>query len=423
VFIGTGAGLPFLLGVPGENLLGVYTANEFLTRINLMEAYKFPQAVTPVRVGGRTIVVGGGNSAMDAARWAKRFGSESIVLFRRGRAEMRARIEEIEHAEEEGVQFHFLAAPVHCTATSRVTCARWNASGWSWARQTRRGGGAGAGGGQRVPHPGGHRSGGDRAGAEPDAAEGDAATVTKRGKIVVNEWARRRWRTCTRRRRGARRIDCDSGDARRRAAAEAIDKALREDKAPEEQAREEVQRESRSRQAATRPRSVPTGSAGAAHSEALESGPVHHSPPLTTSERIPLTLVSSNAERQSVTLVIQAIGNTTKEAVALEPARAWRTSWGRWAKRRRCAKEARGVHGGGVGWPKCCRWPRRSEHGNHVTALCGARSDALRILDAELRQGWTCWSGPPTTARSVSTATCCNCCRASPSRAISTSAT
>ncbi|MGD0580127.1 MAG: FAD-dependent oxidoreductase, partial [Bryobacteraceae bacterium] len=112
VFIGTGAGLPFLLGVPGENLLGVYTANEFLTRINLMEAYKFPQAVTPVRVGGRTIVVGGGNSAMDAARWAKRFGSESIVLFRRGRAEMRARLEEIEHAEEEGVQFHFLAAPV-----------------------------------------------------------------------------------------------------------------------------------------------------------------------------------------------------------------------------------------------------------------------------------------------------------------------
>ena len=112
VFIGTGAGLPFLMGVPGESLTGVYTANEFLMRINLMEAYKFPVAVTPVRVGRRTIVVGGGNSAMDAARWAKRLGSETIVLFRRGRAEMRARVEEIEHAEEEGVQFHFLAAPV-----------------------------------------------------------------------------------------------------------------------------------------------------------------------------------------------------------------------------------------------------------------------------------------------------------------------
>ena len=111
VFIGTGAGLPFLMGIPGENLVGVYTANEFLTRINLMEAYK-PQALTPVRVGKRTIVVGGGNSAMDAARWAKRLGSETIVLFRRGRAEMRARLEEIEHAEEEGIQFNFLAAPV-----------------------------------------------------------------------------------------------------------------------------------------------------------------------------------------------------------------------------------------------------------------------------------------------------------------------
>ena len=111
VFIGTGAGLPFMMGIPGENLIGVYTANEFLTRINLMEAYK-EGAVTPVRVGKRTIIVGGGNSAMDAARWAKRMGSESIVLFRRGRAEMRARLEEIEHAEEEGIQFHFLAAPV-----------------------------------------------------------------------------------------------------------------------------------------------------------------------------------------------------------------------------------------------------------------------------------------------------------------------
>jgi glutamate synthase (NADPH/NADH) small chain len=76
-----------------------------------MEAYK-EHAITPVRVGKRTIVVGGGNSAMDAARWAKRLGSETIVLFRRGRAELRARLEEIEHAEEEGIQFHFLAAPV-----------------------------------------------------------------------------------------------------------------------------------------------------------------------------------------------------------------------------------------------------------------------------------------------------------------------
>ena len=112
IFIGTGAGLPYMMNIGGENLIGVYTANEFLTRINLMEAYKFPDADTPVRVGARTVVIGGGNSAMDAARWAKRFGSETTILFRRGRTELRARLEEIEHAEEEGVHFEFLGAPV-----------------------------------------------------------------------------------------------------------------------------------------------------------------------------------------------------------------------------------------------------------------------------------------------------------------------
>ncbi len=112
IFAGTGAGLPHMMNIPGENLVGVYTANEFLTRINLMQAWEFPNADTPVLVGKRTIVIGGGNSAMDAARWAKRMGSETTVLFRRGRAEMRARLEEIDHAEQEGIAFEFLAAPV-----------------------------------------------------------------------------------------------------------------------------------------------------------------------------------------------------------------------------------------------------------------------------------------------------------------------
>lgn len=112
IFIGTGAGLPYMMGIPGENLVGVYTANEFLTRINLMEAFKFPDTPTPVRVGRHTVIVGGGNSAMDAARWAKRMGSETTILYRRGRAELKARLEEIEHAEEEGIHFEFLAAPV-----------------------------------------------------------------------------------------------------------------------------------------------------------------------------------------------------------------------------------------------------------------------------------------------------------------------
>jgi len=120
VFLGTGAGLPHLTGIPGENLVGVYTANEFLTRINLMQAYQFPESDTPVRVGKRTVVVGGGNSAMDAARWARRLGSETTILFRRGRAELRARLEEIAHAEEEGVHFVFLAAPVRLFGDEKV---------------------------------------------------------------------------------------------------------------------------------------------------------------------------------------------------------------------------------------------------------------------------------------------------------------
>lgn len=111
VFLGTGAGLPYMLNVPGENLIGVYTANEFLTRINLMHANE-AHAETPVNIGKRTVVIGGGNSAMDAARWSKRLGADTTILFRRGRAELRARAEEIEHAEQEGIKFEFLGAPV-----------------------------------------------------------------------------------------------------------------------------------------------------------------------------------------------------------------------------------------------------------------------------------------------------------------------
>ena len=124
VFLGTGAGLPHLMHIPGENLVGVYTANEFLTRLNLMEAFRFPETDTPVHIGKRTVVVGGGNSAMDAARWARRMGSETTIMFRRGRAELRARLEEIEHAEEEGVHFEFLAAPVRLFGDEKGTRAR-----------------------------------------------------------------------------------------------------------------------------------------------------------------------------------------------------------------------------------------------------------------------------------------------------------
>ena len=113
VFVGSGAGLPNFQKIPGENLNGVYSANEFLTRINLMKAYTFPQADTPVRVGKRAAIVGGGNVAMDAARCAKRLGAEIVyIVYRRSEAEMPARAEEIHHAKEEGIIFRLLCNPV-----------------------------------------------------------------------------------------------------------------------------------------------------------------------------------------------------------------------------------------------------------------------------------------------------------------------
>ncbi|RKZ26128.1 glutamate synthase (NADPH), homotetrameric [bacterium] len=112
IFLGLGAGLPKFLGIPGENLLGIYSANEFLTRTNLMKAYLFPEYDTPIKVGKRVAVIGGGNVAMDAVRSALRHGAEEAhIIYRRSRAEMPARLEEIENAEEEGVIFNFLVNP------------------------------------------------------------------------------------------------------------------------------------------------------------------------------------------------------------------------------------------------------------------------------------------------------------------------
>jgi len=117
VFIGTGAGLPYFMGIPGENACGVYSANEFLTRTNLMKAYLFPTYDTPIRVGRKVAVLGGGNVAMDAARTALRLGAEeSWIVYRRSKVEMPARQEEVSHAEEEGVRFKFLTSP------TRIIC-------------------------------------------------------------------------------------------------------------------------------------------------------------------------------------------------------------------------------------------------------------------------------------------------------------
>ncbi|NLF27108.1 MAG: NADPH-dependent glutamate synthase [Clostridiales bacterium] len=120
VFVGSGAGLPKFQNIPGENLNGVYSANEFLTRINFMKAYTFPESDTPVRVGKRVAVIGGGNVAMDAARSALRLGAEEVhIVYRRGEKEMPARIEEIHHAREEGIIFKLLTAPTEILGDER----------------------------------------------------------------------------------------------------------------------------------------------------------------------------------------------------------------------------------------------------------------------------------------------------------------
>jgi glutamate synthase (NADPH/NADH) small chain len=113
VFLGTGAGLPTFMNIPGENLNGVYSANEYLTRSNLMKAYLFPQYDTPIAKGKKVAVLGGGNVAMDLARTALRLGADDVyIVYRRSKKELPARIEEVHHAEEEGIQFHFLTLPV-----------------------------------------------------------------------------------------------------------------------------------------------------------------------------------------------------------------------------------------------------------------------------------------------------------------------
>ncbi len=112
IFVGTGAGLPYFMGIPGENLNGVFSANEYLTRSNLMRAFEFPKADTPIMRSKRVCVLGGGNVAMDSARTALRLGAEKVtIVYRRSHKEMPARIEEIHHAEEEGIEFKILTNP------------------------------------------------------------------------------------------------------------------------------------------------------------------------------------------------------------------------------------------------------------------------------------------------------------------------
>jgi glutamate synthase (NADPH/NADH) small chain len=119
VFVGSGAGLPWFMDVPGENLNGVYSANEYLTRMNLMKGFQFPDYPTPIKEHRRVAIIGGGNVAMDCARTALRLGAESRIIYRRSRQELPAREEEVENAEEEGVAFDFLTLPIRYDGNDR----------------------------------------------------------------------------------------------------------------------------------------------------------------------------------------------------------------------------------------------------------------------------------------------------------------
>lgn len=135
IFIGTGAGLPYFLGIPGENLNGVYSANEFLTRINLMHAWEFPEFDTPIHPHKTFVVIGGGNTALDVARTALRLPTTKkvMLLYRRSREELPARLEEIEHAEAEGIEFHYLVGPEEIKGTngwvSEIICQEMKLGG------------------------------------------------------------------------------------------------------------------------------------------------------------------------------------------------------------------------------------------------------------------------------------------------------
>jgi glutamate synthase (NADPH/NADH) small chain len=393
VFVGTGAGLPHLMGIPGENLIGVYTANEFLTRINLMRANEFPHSDTPVRVGARTLVVGGGNSAMDAARWARRLGSDVTIQFRRGRAELRARLEEIEHAEEEGIRFEFLATPVQLIGDENsilrgMECIRMQLGELDESGRP-----------SPVPLPGSeYRFAVDTVvmaiGQSPNPTVQGATPqlITKRGKIAIDESGQTSMPGVFAGGdvvRGGSTVILAMRDGR--AAAEAIDRAL----AAEGRVPERAPARGRTSQGRNRVlyRRWLAPEIAWIEVEAPEIAG-HWKPgqfvivrPTATSERIPLTIVGGSAERGAIDLVVQAVGKTSRQTVSLGPGDHIADLLGPLGQP--AAIENVGTVlcvGGGVGSAELLPVAGAlREVGNHVTVLCGARSAAYIILDQELR--------------------------------------
>jgi glutamate synthase (NADPH/NADH) small chain len=396
IFVGTGAGLPYMLGIPGENLIGCYTANEFLTRINLMHAYE-DTADTPVRVGSRTVVIGGGNSAMDAARWAKRFGSETTILFRRGRAELRARLEEIEHAEEEGVRFEFLAAPVRLIGDSENRVAAMECI------RMRLGEPDESGRPSPIPIPGSEYTipvetvvAAIGQAPNPTLQRATPQLLTKRGKIVIDETGKTSMDGVYAGGdvvRGGSTVILAMKDGR--AAAAAIDRALRRQfpenfLEPGYAAGVTFDPEIEPFRIVRRQALTPEITRFEIHAPRIaakwQAGQFVIVRPTPESERIPLTLVESNAD--TITLIVQAIGKTTRVMTALPEGAALADVLGPLGRACHIAKVGTVMCvAGGVGVAEVLPVARAFRAaGNQVALLCGARSNAHRILDEELRE-------------------------------------
>jgi glutamate synthase (NADPH/NADH) small chain len=421
IFLGTGAGLPHLMNIPGENLIGVYTANEFLTRLNLMEAFRFPESDTPIRVGARTVVVGGGNSAMDAARWAKRMGSETTIMFRRGRAELRARLEEIEHAEEEGIHFEFLAAPLRLFGDDKGTLNEMECIRMKLGPPDESGRPSPVpleGSEYRVPVDTVVMAIGQS--PNPTVQRSTPQLITNRGKIVVN----------TQQQTSMPRVFA-GGDVVRGGSTVIL--AMRDGRAAAAAIHEALQKQHADAAAGDvagnvapgfSPASAPIGATSAglkpgatsvttnaktenlilakrlitpeiAWFEVQATGIARHwhagqfviLRPHADSERIPLTLVDGDAEKGTITLVVQGIGKTSRVLVAMDPGEILADLLGPLGQAAAIENAGHVVCiAGGVGVAELLPVAKAfRKAGNRVTALCGARSTAQIILDAELR--------------------------------------
>jgi glutamate synthase (NADPH/NADH) small chain len=401
IFLGTGAGLPHLMNIPGENLIGVYTANEYLTRLNLMEAFRFPESDTPVRIGSRVVVVGGGNSAMDAARWSRRMGADTTIMFRRGRAELRARLEEIEHAEEEGVRFDFLAAPVRLFGDDKGVLQEMECIRMQLGEPDE------SGRPSPVPMPGSEfRMPVDTVvmaigqSPNPTVQRATPQLLTKRGKILIDANGQTNIPNVFAGGdvvRGGSTVILAMHDGR--AAAAAIHRAL------EQQAQEtsdalagakkpaEEHRVSASLDNQVLAKRLLTPEIAWLQVEAPEVAK-HWKPgqfviirPTEESERIPLTIVDGDEAAGSITLVVQAVGKTSRATVRLEVGERLADVLGPLGQPASIEKVGNVLCvAGGVGVAELLPVARAfREAGNHVTALCGARSSAQIILDAELQ--------------------------------------